>query len=109
MLPLLQPSLEATSIHDTRLGQILDALFAANLNQVFSALALKTLRKHMTVPIPANKSARLEALRQYRLLDRAPERASHDLTALASFICGIPLALLTPEGFASGVLGTLDP
>lgn len=46
MLPLLQPGLEATSVHDTRLGQILDALFAANLNQVFSALALKTLETY---------------------------------------------------------------
>ena len=30
MLPLLQPGLERPSVHDTRLGQILDALFAAN-------------------------------------------------------------------------------
>jgi transposase len=43
MLPLLQPGLEVTSVHDARLGQILDALFAANLNQVFGAMALKTL------------------------------------------------------------------
>jgi hypothetical protein len=35
MLPLLQPGLASTSVHDTRLGQILDALFAAKLNQVF--------------------------------------------------------------------------
>ena len=43
MLPLLQPGLKATSVHDARLGQILDALFAANLHQVLSALALKAL------------------------------------------------------------------
>ena len=43
MLPLLQPGLEMLSVHDTRLGQILDALFAANLNEVFGAIALKTL------------------------------------------------------------------
>src|SRR4030095_16168436 len=43
MLPLLQPGLRRASLHDYRLGQILDALFAANLNQVFSALALKAL------------------------------------------------------------------
>lgn len=43
MLSLLQPGLEALSVHDTRLGQILDALFGANLNQVFSAVALKAL------------------------------------------------------------------
>jgi hypothetical protein len=46
MFPLLQPGLEATSVHDTRLGQILDAVFAANLNQVFSALALKALETY---------------------------------------------------------------
>jgi transposase len=43
MLPLLQPGLEAASVHDTRLGQILDALFAANLNRVFGAMALNAL------------------------------------------------------------------
>jgi transposase len=43
MLPLLQPDLEHASLHDYRLGQILDALFAANLNRVFSAIALNAL------------------------------------------------------------------
>jgi transposase len=43
MLPLLQAGLEATSVHATRLGQILEALFAANLHQVFGAIALKAL------------------------------------------------------------------
>ena len=44
MLPLLQPGLQRESLNDYRLGQILDALFAANLNQVFSTLALKALQ-----------------------------------------------------------------
>jgi transposase len=43
MLPLLQPGLNRTSLHDYRLGQILDALFAAQLNRVFGALALNAL------------------------------------------------------------------
>jgi transposase len=43
MLPLLQAGLERESLNDYRLGQILDALFAANLNRVFGALALKAL------------------------------------------------------------------
>jgi transposase len=43
MLPLLQPGLTRTSLHDYRLGQILDALFAANLNRVFGAVALNAL------------------------------------------------------------------
>src|SRR5215468_8841528 len=43
MLPLLQPGLNRTSLHDDRLGQILDALFAAHLNHVFGAIALNAL------------------------------------------------------------------
>src|SRR5499427_8318662 len=43
MLALLQPGLTRASLHDDRLGHMLDALLAANLNKVFSALALKAL------------------------------------------------------------------
>ena len=43
MLALLQPGLQRASLNDYRLGQILDALFAANLNRVLSALALQAL------------------------------------------------------------------
>jgi hypothetical protein len=43
MLPLLQAGLRRESLKDYRLGQILDALFAATLHRVFSALALKAL------------------------------------------------------------------
>lgn len=46
MFPLLPPGLEMTSVHDTRLGQMLAALFAANLNEVFGAMALKTLETY---------------------------------------------------------------
>src|SRR5437867_9532904 len=41
MVSLLQPGLTRASLHDYRLGHILEALFAANLNRVLSALALK--------------------------------------------------------------------
>ena len=41
MLSLLQPDLTRASLHDYRLGHILDALFAANLNRIFGAIALK--------------------------------------------------------------------
>jgi len=51
MLPLLQPRLTSTALHDYRLGQILDALFAANLNQVFGAVALKALEVY-AIPTP---------------------------------------------------------
>jgi len=43
MLPLLQPGLQRASLHDYRLGQILEALFAAHLNRVFGAIALNAL------------------------------------------------------------------
>ena len=43
MLTLLQPGLTRASLHDYRLGHILDALLAAHLNQVYSALALQAL------------------------------------------------------------------
>jgi len=36
MLEMLQSGLTRASLHDYRLGHILDALFAANLNKVFS-------------------------------------------------------------------------
>jgi transposase len=43
MIALLQPGLTRASLHDYRLGQILDALFAAHLNRVFGAIALNAL------------------------------------------------------------------
>jgi transposase len=43
MISLLQPGLTRASLHDYRLGQILEALFAAHLNRVFGAIALNAL------------------------------------------------------------------
>jgi transposase len=43
MLPILQPGLTRASLHDYRLGQILEALFAAPLNRGFGAIALNAL------------------------------------------------------------------
>src|ERR671925_2166256 len=51
LLALLQPGLTRASLHDYRLGHILDALFAANLNQVLSAIALKALEVS-AIPTP---------------------------------------------------------
>jgi transposase len=51
MLALLQPELTRASLHDDRLGHILDALFVANLNKVFSAIALKALEVY-AIPTP---------------------------------------------------------
>ena len=42
-----------------------------------------------------NESARLAALKKYRILDTDPERAFDDLTMLASNICGTPIALIS--------------
>jgi hypothetical protein len=43
MFPLLQPGLTRTSLHDDRLGQILETRFAAPLHRVFGAIALNAL------------------------------------------------------------------
>jgi hypothetical protein len=43
MLALLQPGLTRATLNDYRLGHILEALFAANLNKVYSAVALNAL------------------------------------------------------------------
>jgi len=43
----------------------------------------------------STETARLAALRRYRILDTRPEQAFDDLTLLASQICGTPIALIT--------------
>jgi anti-sigma regulatory factor (Ser/Thr protein kinase) len=42
-----------------------------------------------------DETARLAALRQYRILDTKPEQAFDDLTLLAAQICGTPIALIS--------------
>lgn len=42
-----------------------------------------------------DETARLAALRRYRILDTEPERAFDDLALLASEICGTPIALIS--------------
>jgi transposase len=51
ILALLQPGLTRAALNDYRLGHILDALFAANLNQVFSTIALQALEVY-TIATP---------------------------------------------------------
>ena len=51
MVTLLQLGLTRAALNDYRLGHILDALFAANLNTVFGAVALKALEVY-TIPAP---------------------------------------------------------
>lgn len=49
----------------------------------------------MKAPEPENEPARLEALRQYEILDTDPEESFNDLTRLAAYICEVPIALIT--------------
>src|SRR5882672_1368430 len=51
MVALLQPGLTRAALNDYRLGHILDALFAANLNKVFGAVALHALEVY-AIPTP---------------------------------------------------------
>lgn len=49
----------------------------------------------MKANIPTREAARLEALRQYRILDTPSEQSYDDITALAAFICDVPIALIS--------------
>lgn len=42
-----------------------------------------------------HETARLEALKQYRILDTPPEQTYDDFTLLASYICKVPIALIS--------------
>ncbi|BAY25376.1 multi-sensor signal transduction histidine kinase [Calothrix sp. NIES-2100] len=43
---------------------------------------------------PNDELARLQALREYQILDTEPEKAYDDIAQLAAFICGTPIALV---------------
>ncbi len=49
----------------------------------------------MQAPLHPNESARLDALKQYHVLDTAPEAAFDELTQLAAQICQTPMAAIT--------------
>jgi PAS domain S-box-containing protein len=46
-------------------------------------------------PIPENEDERLSALKSYGIMDTAPEQDYDAINRLASYICGVPIALLT--------------
>ncbi len=46
-------------------------------------------------PLTLNELERLKALYSYNILDTPSEQAFDDLTALAAYICGSPIALIS--------------
>ena len=49
----------------------------------------------VSAPLPKNESARLEALRQYEILDTDPEEVFDDITRLAAYVCETPIAVIS--------------
>ena len=49
----------------------------------------------MIAPLPENESARVRALREYEILDTAPEPAFDDLAQLAAHVCDAPIAVVS--------------
>jgi len=49
----------------------------------------------MRAPLPENEAERLEALREYRILDTGAEQAYDDITALAAYLCEVPIAMIS--------------
>jgi signal transduction histidine kinase len=45
--------------------------------------------------VPENEATRLKALKRYKVLDTPPQEAFDDLTKLAAYICGTPIALVS--------------
>ncbi|MEO0408133.1 MAG: ATP-binding protein [Cyanobacteria bacterium P01_A01_bin.135] len=49
----------------------------------------------MPAPAHPQESSRLDILRQYKIIDTNPEQDYDDITALASYICDAPIALIS--------------
>jgi PAS domain S-box-containing protein len=49
----------------------------------------------MKAPLPPDEELRLNELRNYHILDSAPEQEFDDITLLASRLCGTPIALIS--------------
>ena len=49
----------------------------------------------MKAALPSNEAQRLDALKEYHVLDTEAERIFDGITALAASICGVPIALVS--------------
>jgi len=49
----------------------------------------------LKAPLTEREQERLDALRDYRILDTPPEQAFDDLTAVAAYVCDVPIALVS--------------
>ncbi|MCC3492684.1 MAG: PAS domain-containing protein [Microcoleus sp. PH2017_25_DOB_D_A] len=68
---------------------------ARRLARIFRTKSVVAPPPMQSAPLPSNEADRLKALNHYNILDTDAEGAFDDLTALASYICGTPIALVS--------------
>jgi hypothetical protein len=96
MLPLLQAGLRRASLNDYRLGQILEALFAAKLHQVLGAVARKALDVYALPPLWIHQET--TTMRLYGAYDGLPERSPQEAEEEAAPLARYPAYGYSKEG-----------